>query len=609
MTSDRNDAGAPVSPAVAVALAAGFGLLAGLGELAFAAARKYLRHLFVFQPPDLLWMAPAAGAVVFAGLTAALLGIGAAAGRRPTQPHIVGLGTGLAAFGLLLLLPPIHPAASLLLAIGLGVRVSSVGAARDPRLPRLARRIVVGSVPALAATAVLVRALPAVAERRAIAGLPPPSAMAPNVLLIILDTVRALSLSLYGYDRPTTPALKRWASRGARFTAAQSTAPWTLPSHASLFTGHEAHDLSTDWYTPLDDRTPTLAEHLAARGYLTAGFTANLPYTSREVGLARGFQHYEDWPLSLGAFLTSSSLVRAVTTSDWIRDLVGTRELLVRKRAPDINRDFFAWLDRPRSRPFFAFLNYYDAHTPFVPPEPFRSEFAPSGAPFFSDLPRRETDTPWDSTLIRGAMNAYDGAISYLDSRLDSLLTGLEQRGLLEQTIVVVTSDHGEEFAEHGLFSHGNSLYLPSLQVPLLLLFPGGVPAGIEVATPVSTRDLPATIVDLVGSLGRAPFPGRSLRRFWEDSAPSGEVLYAEVRRAPKLPSWYPSTRGDLLSVQEGTVRFIKNSDGTEEVYDIAVDPLEQRNLVSEAKLLDRVGRLRALVDSARLAGSAARRR
>ena len=133
-----------------------------------------------------------------------------------------------------------------------------------------------------------------------------PPANSPNVLLIVLDTVRADHLSLYGYERPTTPNLERLAKRGIRFDNARATAPWTLPSHASMFTGHWPHELGAKWMTPLRGNLPTLAEYLGAHGYATAGFVANVVYCSQETGLARGFTHYEDYVLEKLAPLRTS---------------------------------------------------------------------------------------------------------------------------------------------------------------------------------------------------------------------------------------------------------------------------------------------------------------
>jgi arylsulfatase A-like enzyme len=151
-------------------------------------------------------------------------------------------------------------------------------------------------VSALAVIAIAGGALgwPRWVESRAIAALPAPPAGAPNVLLIVLDTVRARSLGLYGYERATSPNLDRFAKNGVVFSHAFSASPWTLPSHGAMFTGRLPHELSGGWMTPIDGTYPTLAEALSSVGYLTAGFIANTTYCPAEFGLARGFSHYED---------------------------------------------------------------------------------------------------------------------------------------------------------------------------------------------------------------------------------------------------------------------------------------------------------------------------
>ena len=145
-------------------------------------------------------------------------------------------------------------------------------------------------------------------------GRPLPPAGSPNILLVVLDTVRADRLSLYGYERPTTPNLERLAKRGIRFDLARATAPWTLASHASMFTGHWPHELVQEWMTPLQGNQPMLAEYVGAHGYATAGFVANVTYCSQNSGLARGFTHYEDYVLEKLAPLRTSGLVEQTTT-------------------------------------------------------------------------------------------------------------------------------------------------------------------------------------------------------------------------------------------------------------------------------------------------------
>ena len=216
--------------------------------------------------------------------------------------------------------------------------------------------------------------------------LPPPGS--PNVLLIVLDTVAAGHLSLHGYDRATSPTLLQLASRGIVFEAARASSSWTLPSHATMFTGRWLHELSVGWLTPLDGQHPTLAEFLGDRGYATAGFVANTGYCGTDSGLARGFTSYHDFIFPELTALETAVLVnraldgvRAVTffAEDWLRaaGLLPCVERFLkalddnRKEAAEVNRELLDWLaHRPQQeRPFFAFLNYYDAHFPYeLPP-------------------------------------------------------------------------------------------------------------------------------------------------------------------------------------------------------------------------------------------------
>ena len=216
--------------------------------------------------------------------------------------------------------------------------------------------------------------------------MPAPPAGAQNVLLIVWDTVRIDNLSLHGYPRKTSPNLERLAAGACGSTQAFATAPWTLPSHSSLFTARWPHELSAGWLSPLDATHTTLAEYLAAHGYDTAGFVANLDYCSRETGVSRGFAHYEDYPDRAVGCL--QSLYRALGNR---LDLLTPASVLNRllkkylgdavdviphsnehaKNAATVDRAFLAWLSwqRKRDRPFFAFLNFNDAHSPYEVPD------------------------------------------------------------------------------------------------------------------------------------------------------------------------------------------------------------------------------------------------
>ncbi|MDT7040988.1 sulfatase [Candidatus Nitronereus thalassa] len=423
-------------------------------------------------------------------------------------------------------------------------------------------------------------------EYQAIKTLPAPvSQQTPNVLFIVLDTVRAQSLSLYGYDRETTPRLKDFAATGARFDQALSTAPWTLPSHGSMFTGYHGHELSTNWRVPLDATYPTLAEELRNAGYLTAGFVANLEYCSYVYGINRGFIHYEDFEFSLGELAVSASLIRSIfgiPNERWFTYY----ELLNRKKAPDINRAFLDWLPQAKEegRPFFAFLNYFDAHEPYLPPAPYKGMFGKDVDTLpFADLWKNYT--PAEAERLQ---NLYDGAIAFLDFQIGELLDQLRSDGILENTIVIITSDHGEEFSEHGIPSHGHSLYGPSLNVPLIISFPPKVPRGKIVTEWVSLRDLPATIADLTNLQNPGTdqtFPGYSLARYWNDKSiqkdfpPITDPILSELRYAMYLPEWHPVSKGDMKSMVIQDLHYILRGDGKEEIYDLRKDPWETRDL------------------------------
>jgi arylsulfatase A-like enzyme len=189
------------------------------------------------------------------------------------------------------------------------------------------------------------------------------------------------------------------------------------------------------------------------------------------------------------------------------------------------------------------------------------------------------------------------------------LLEALRNQEVLDNTLVVITSDHGEQFGEHGLFDHGNGLYVQALHVPLLLRLPGRVPADVRIPASVSLRDLPATVVDLVG-LG-SELPGQSLAYWWTDSngqpyAP--RVVVAELERSGNAEPWYPVAKGDMTSLILDREHYIRQGDGREELYDFSVDPGEQQDLSATLVSHETLVRFRQLLVGLRRAGSASDR-
>ena len=461
---------------------------------------------------------------------------------------------------------------------------------------------------------------------------PLPPAGSPNVLLIVLDTVRADRTSLYGYGRPTTPTLERLALRAIRFDEARASAPWTLASHASMFTGRWPFELGIKWLAPMGDRFPTLAEYLGSRGYATAGFVANTFYCSFDTGLNRGFTHYEDYDLDrLGAFRTAELVSLTVKivgalcqrlgeTFDLgpFRALqtyaVGQLEVADKKFAGAVNREFLDWLSRRREpdRPFFAFLNYFDAHSRYLLPrgEEYRFGLKPLIQADFqlfhgwyeidkTQLPRRYR------TMIS---DCYDSCLAHLDERLGELFDELQSRGVLDKTLVVITSDHGEDVGEHDLYDHGESLYRNEIRVPLLIIVPGRGSHRGTVGETVSLRDLPATITDLTGLTHGSPFPGQSLSKYWRGRAGSasgatGEALSELVGSNPANPNQgrSPAARGALASLAGGDFVYIRNEGtGAEELFDERTDPRELINRAHAGPMQSLVQRFRTRLDQMR---------
>lgn len=572
----------PTAPEI-LGFAVVFGLGTGLGEVFVRGIQRYGFGSHLFLSRDVVWMAPLADAVLFVLAAAGLLLVRAV--LTTLRPGVTRVGyaamfgtfIALIPLGPLLTTPRIHTIAAVLLSLGIGVQGGRMLGRRATSVSRIARRA--GPILAVAVFVgfLVVRGGQWLEERRLNADLADAAPGTPNVLLIILDTVRAADLSLYGYGKPTTPNLERLAERGVTFESAVSTSPWTLPSHASLFTGRYPDELSANWLTPLDDSDPTLAEHFAAHGYRTAGFVGNLIYASWETGLGRGFARYEDFPVSTATALSTSWLGRWLANGT--RRLLGDDEYLVHKSAGDINGDFLDWLDRD-GRPFFAFLNYMEAHGPYMPPDSLAGRFGPErSGRALADLSTRRH---WSEEGMAAERAAYDAEIAYADQEVGAVVSALEERGLLENTLVVVASDHGEQFGEHGLTDHANSLYRPLLDVPLLLVWYGRVPEGARVGETVTLRDLAATISHLATGDEDA-FPGRSLTRFWEpmsDARPLSPV-WSSVSGGVRMPEWVPVSKGDMESLVSGGDHYIIDGEGSEELYDYANDREELTDLAA----------------------------
>jgi arylsulfatase A-like enzyme len=573
-----------------------------------------------------VWLTPLANLLVFVVVGCALVAIAKLWPRFGLWlgPRLVCTLAILPIF--IVAVPHIYPEANFILAFGIAWRLVPLFEGRW----RWLRRRLVWSFPGLLVVVMILAGTVFggdwLKERRELAHELPPAG-SPNVLLIVLDTVRADRLSLYGYHRATTPVLERLARQGIRFDLARAPAPWTLASHASFFSGRWPHELGVQFETPLQTQFPMLAEYLGAHGYATAGLVANTVYCSYATGLNRGFTHYEDYILEKLGPLRTAVLIEETRKSILLWLFIGlhgnagwlhsANEFVAtwsgsesRRDAGSINRGLLDWLDHRRDphRPFFAFLNYFDAHTPYKLPD--------GATPRFSRRPQSPDEleiiydnwtnldksklAPYYLTLAR---DSYDNCLAYLDEMLGQLHNDLGRRGLLERTWIVIVGDHGEGLGEHDLYEHGESLYSTEIRVPLLIVPPSGSQPGASVVREmVSLRDLPATIVDVVGLGTDAPFPGRSLASLWGDTSTRarddvGREVFSELPEPSRLDSSHgrsPARRGPLVSLAEGDMVYIFNEgDRTEELYNEREDPRELTNLAARPAMLPDLKRFR----------------
>ncbi len=382
----------------------------------------------------------------------------------------------------------------------------------------------------------------------------------PSVLLITLDTTRADRLSCYGYGKPTSPNLDRLAADGLRFENAYAVSSWTLPTHASLFTGKfpSAHGAKYDpegplnlvqgikgnenWSAyrarPMAENEITLASLLRDHGYATGAVVAG-PWLKRVFSLDKGFESYDD-----GNFL----------------DLGKNVGELNGRPAADVTRAALEFVDAHREEPFFLFLNYYDPHGPYVPPEPHLSRFWPH---------------PIERTPSAECQNAlYDAEIQYMDLHIGALLDQLRECGLYEDLWIVVVSDHGELMGEEGLWGHGDSLTQPEIHVPLLIKEPGADrPRGVNDAFVQQVDVMPT----LLARLSIAPPPNMQGLPIGSHEA---HPIVAETNPLPFMSAQKTDWRqkGEWRTLVHRDKKFLSSSLGNHALYDLARDPFELEN-------------------------------
>jgi len=574
----------PVRAALTIAFA--LGLLCGLGEgLGLWATQEFVGSRWktvLSAGPEVMWVAPLLDALLFTVFAALVVG----AARLARRPPPLALLTGACAAGLAVdwarFTDEIARRHALMIGAAVGL-VAWLGTRGRER--QVARAAGVGAR-VLAAIALLVFAGLTggmrLRERIVVDRLPPAPPDAFDVLVIVLDTVRSDHLSAYGYARRTTPELERIAAEGVRFDACFSTSSWTLPSHASMLTGRLTweHGAALD---ALDGLFPVLGEELLAQGWRTGAFSANLCYFQRRFGFRRGFLCFEDFGWSWFSRFTGTLVGRELF------DMAGgeVRESVLRKPAHAVTDAFLDWLDRRPDRPSFAFLNWYDAHDPYLPPPPFAGRFGGDGITAGDPPPPQPGETrPWTREQLDRHHQAYDECILLLDTELGRLRAELERRGRFERTILAVVGDHGEAFGERGARLHRGSLHREQVQVPLVMRAPGRIPAGSVVERVTSVASLPATLVDLL-RLPIEVFPGPSLAECWRDDGDeAGDedgVALLELAHHP----WNEYRRrecfdGALRSIVRGRWHYVWHEKRGRRLYDRIADPREERDVLAE---------------------------
>jgi arylsulfatase A-like enzyme len=412
------------------------------------------------------------------------------------------------------------------------------------------------------------------------------SATRPNVVLIVMDTVRADHLSALGYERDTTPNLKRLAADSVLYTHGTSASDITITSHASLFTGmypswHGAYCQPPEaaYGRELAKQYPTLAELLHKSGYQTVGVAANL-YLRSDFGLERGFEEFHiprpvpllpDGKLYLLRTVLRRGLSYVVDTAQFDR---------LYSLGEDIDTTLFSSLEH-RSKPdapLFVFVNYMDAHFPYVPPTPFSASF-PGRHPHITQQDLDEEQ----SIISRGqgqpaeyrphCVSQYDGGIAYIDAQVGKVVDFLKRANAYDNTMIVVASDHGEAFGERRRVGHANSPYQNLLHVPLLIKYPHSSHRGPE-DRPVSLIDVAPTVLAATTTPVPSTMQGRNLADPIDARPIYSETFPCPVIVPPECPNG--CTAKAIIS---WPMKYISSSNGKRELFDLSADPDEQRNL------------------------------
>jgi len=452
-----------------------------------------------------------------------------------------------------------------------------------------------------------------------------PRSDGPNILLIVVDALRADHLGCYGYERDTSPVIDGLAEDGILFLNALAQGSQTKETTASLVTSLYAstHNVNSIGGV-LSESSPTLTELMRAEGYRTAVFSANA-LVSPTFGFGRGVDYfYCDVPSAVGRTVTMQTarrLGRRVRRMAWLPRLIRRADVVVPFRTEEcpfdgtgsdaMNASLLTWIDEEPEAKFFVYMHYMEPHSPYAPPSPYDELFDPDYRGRKMDMPPAFTGLlpfyPGEDltgSKRRNMVAQYDGSIAYFDHELGLLLEELASRGLTGETLIILTADHGEEFHDHGAWGHGQSLYDELVRIPLIMSLPSGLPSGDRADATVRQVDILTTLMGAVGvadDLRAFEFEGVNL---WSLLV-GGDYSWPEP---PVLAEVFHGTQS-ARSLRAGGFKLVLARSGGEEsvlLFDLARDPGELQDLsqtlpdVTES-MLSRLERLRADASSREL--------
>lgn len=385
-----------------------------------------------------------------------------------------------------------------------------------------------------------------------------------HAILISIDTLRPDYLGCYDPARKTSPVLDALAADGVRFEHVTSASPWTLPSHASMLTGlYPNHHGVRTHETRLPDSVVTLAEEFKQKGYETFAVVNTHNVGGEQFALSQGFDHFR----YIDETLEDQATMQLKTLNCGDSIVLTAKEML---------------RQRDESKPFFLFLHFYDVHTDFTPKDEFRAKFV---EPYAGRLTGRTTqlvdvrkkEERLSEADVRWLKQMYEAEIRQLDELLGRFFGWLDEEGVGDETLFVVTSDHGEEFQEHGSVLHGRTYYEEVIRIPLLMKGPG-LPAGTVVATPAHTIDVVPTILAHMGIPSSQARDGLDLSPTWKGGTLPERTLFSEADHNIRIDG--VDVHDILKMVRKGDTKLVHDTHRKKnELYDLGRDPLEQRDL------------------------------